>query len=172
METLMRSKNKKVILQKNRRKPVKNGIKSKLSPRVNEVTALYLKNDCNIGQTARMLGVKWETLKNFLQSSIARESLHKVDVMNADLAIKERTIKQEIRIKTLNECWKCLSNTRDNNKKLKWFNQIANIIGLGKEIDVAKIQAGNNQGGIESNGGQLSTEEVDHIKSVTKDDKE
>ena len=154
-----------MVKNKHRRKTAKTAKKSKLLPRVSEVISSHIETGYNVSKTAKKFGVGWHTIHRILDTPEGKAEINR---FNSELSL----LKQRARRLIITESLKQFMLAKKHKEKLSWFYALANLTGSTSDVRIAKIQAGVGQGSTESNGGQLSKEEVAYIKSGKKDDKE
>ena len=143
--------------------------KNKLLPRKTEVIVEYLENGLNVSQTAKQFKVDRNTFYSFLDTPEAKEEMK---ILGKKMDDDFYLLKQRAKRILINEC---LKHIRSPNKKMKdkdWAYFLANLTGVTSDVQIAKIQSGSGQGSTESNGGQMTTEDLEHYRKVTKNDKE
>ena len=139
--------------------------KSKLLPRVEVVISEYIQNGYNVSKTAKKFGVDWHTVHSILDTPEGKAEIKR---LSSELSL----LSQRSRRAIITESLKQFMLAKKHKEKLSWFYALANLTGSTSDVRIAKIQAGVGQGSTESNGGQLSTEDWEHHKAITKNDKE
>ena len=109
--------------------------KNKLLPRVKEVICIYLENGCNVSKTAQQIKVNRTTLIKLLDTPEAKEEIKRSD---EQFSILKQTARRVLISNSLKDYIKAKNNMEK--KELAYF--LAHITGLGREVEVAKIQAG------------------------------
>ena len=140
----------------------KNPQKNKLLPRVNEVVSVYIDSNCNISKTAKQFKVDRLTVHRFLETPEAKAEIKR---RNEETAILSENMTRSV----MTECFNQFMRAKKKMTQKDFFYALANLIGKTSDIQVAKIQAGVGQGSTESNNRQLTTDQLEHIKSVTKE---
>ena len=150
--------------KKKSQKILKNPIKNKLLPRVKEVVMGYLDNGANASQTAKQFKVDIKTLLKLLATDEAKTEIKRMD---DDTYLLHKRIKRKLALEGLNS----FLQTKKHKEKKDWAYFLANLTGSTSDVRIAKIQSGRGQGSTESNGGQMTTEDLEHYRQVTKNDK-
>ena len=156
---------KKRIKNKPRQAKTSKNQQSKKSLLLPQIVDFYLDNGCCYSKTARHFKLDRGAVTNYIQSPEGRELIRNRMQAYEDMVVSKREM-------ILDKFSELLNKAKTIKETVPLLYAGMQMTGMDKETRIAKIQAGVGQGDVNRCDRQLSTEDWEHHKAITKNDKE